>query len=279
MFLSLLHVNLGGDPEHPHPGRDWLRNIYRVHQRLWMAFPDAERRAKDEFFLDTWNGPPVPDPKPGRAEAGFLFRIEPDCPNILVQSVEPPHWAWAFQNAPYLLTCDPRVREFDPWPQRDQSYRFRLLVNVVRRRSLVHADGTKRRTRPELLRKRRAEVLIHPDPLPKQLPSDPVERKQLLAARWDPWRTWLAEIGKARGFRVLDDHEGPLTMEAIHMSVSRRERGRADPKVKRIDRRYNAGLFEGLLVCTDPDPLRNAVINGIGNGKAFGLGLLSLRVR
>src|SRR5438046_1882322 len=74
MFLSLLHVNVGDDPDRPQPGRLWLRDVYRVHQRLWMAFPDAERRAEDPFFLGTWDGPGIASPKPKRREAGFRFR-------------------------------------------------------------------------------------------------------------------------------------------------------------------------------------------------------------
>src|SRR5438876_483640 len=121
MFLSLLHVNVGNDPDYP--GRRWLRDVYRVHQRLWMAFPDAARRDEDPFFLGTWDGPSIASPKPKRREAGFLFRIERDgSARILVQSVQRPSWEYAFQNAPYLLQSDPQMREFDPTPRRDQAY-------------------------------------------------------------------------------------------------------------------------------------------------------------
>jgi CRISPR system Cascade subunit CasE len=41
---------------------------------------------------------------------------------------------------------------------------------------------------------------------------------------------------------------------------------------------FNAAMFEGMLACTDADKLRSAVISGIGRGKAFGMGLLSLAV-
>jgi CRISPR-associated protein Cas6/Cse3/CasE subtype I-E len=48
------------------------------------------------------------------------------------------------------------------------------------------------------------------------------------------------------------------------------ERGQADA--------FNAALFDGLLTCTNATLLRDAVVNGIGRGKAFGMGLLSLAV-
>lgn len=39
---------------------------------------------------------------------------------------------------------------------------------------------------------------------------------------------------------------------------------------------FNTGLFDGELTCLDEDKLRKAIINGIGRGKTFGMGLLSL---
>lgn len=284
MFLSLLHVNVGNDPNRPRPGRQWLRDIYRVHQRLWMAFPDAQRRAEDPFFLGAWDGPTMPEPKPKRREAGFLFRIERDGdPRILVQSAQRPDWEYAFQNAPHLLARDPdrryKVREFDPAPRLDRPYRFRLLANVVRSKSVVHPDGSMRTTRAGLTipRRRRTEVLVHPTPIPEPLPVNPIERKRLLLARWDPWREWLDEIGAKRGFRVVDKPASLLLMEAVHASVRDSGRGRGGSNQnKPVDWRFNAGLFNGVLVCTDPDRLRDALAAGVGHAKAFGFGLLSI---
>src|SRR6516164_725606 len=144
MFLSLLHVNVSDDPARPQPGRLWLGNVYRVHQRLWMAFPDHARRAQDPFFLGTWNGPGLPEPKPKRGEAGFLFRIERDgAARILVQSVQAPDWKYAFQNAPYLLS-KVETREFKPMARNNELYLFRLLANVVCRKNQRYAESRAR---------------------------------------------------------------------------------------------------------------------------------------
>ena len=51
MYLSCLLINVGDNPDHPRPGRLWLRNLYHVHQRLCMAFPSASRKADDPDFL------------------------------------------------------------------------------------------------------------------------------------------------------------------------------------------------------------------------------------
>ncbi|MGH7176705.1 MAG: type I-E CRISPR-associated protein Cas6/Cse3/CasE, partial [Tepidisphaeraceae bacterium] len=253
MFLSLLHVNVGNRPDGPHPGGRWLRDVYHVHQRLWMAFPDAKRRTDDPFFLGAWDGPAIPEPNPKRREAGFLFRIERDgTPRILVQSAQRPDWEYAFQNAPYLLARSAQVREFDPAPRRDQPYRFRLLANVVNPKSVAHPSGKVRTTRAGLTisRRRRTEIVVHPKPMPDPLPADPVERRRLLLARWDPWRKWLDQLGAKHGFRVpVDERTPPLFMEAVYTFVRNPGKGRGESKQdKPTEKRYNAGLFEGVLV-------------------------------
>lgn len=273
MFLSLLHV----DVRHGRPGRSWLRNVYHVHQRLWMAFPDSSRKKDDPFFLGTWDTPVVPDPKPTRHECGFLFRIEHDGPTrVLVQSAQRPDWDYGFQNALGLLADAPRVRQFEPELHRDQAYRFRLLANVVRRNSVVHPSGGTRRTR-SLPRKKRTATVIRPDPIPVPLPRDPAEREQALRTRWDPWRKWIRDVGASRGFRVVEDRESPLFMEAVRLTVRVPGKGRdGSTQARPTVRNYNAGLFEGMLVCTEEDRFADALAGGIGPAKAFGCGLLSV---
>lgn len=274
MYLSLLHVNVGHDPDRPRPGRLWLGNVYRVHQRLWMAFPDEMAKREE----------PATAPNPARCEAGFLFRIERDGrPRILVQSLQVPDWDAAFRNAPYLLESGPdrhpQVLEFDPKPCVGEAYRFRLLANVVKSTGVPHSNGATRQTRSGLTvpRRRRAEILVHPDPIPDALPSEPAERRRILLARWEPWRNWLQEVGVPRGFRV-DEGLSPLFMERLNHSVRNpgRERGGSNQD-EATEWRYNAGHFEGVLVCTDAKLLRESIIKGIGHGKAFGFGLLSLK--
>jgi CRISPR system Cascade subunit CasE len=241
-----------------------------------MAFSGDQRRTHDPFFLDTWPGPDLPEPKPGRCEAGFLFRIERDGdPRILVQSVQRPDWDYAFQNAPYLLADKARVLTFEPTPQSGQAYRFRLLANVVRIKRVVDASGRTRTSHAGITftKTRRAEIPVHLNPIPDPLPTDPTERRRIFAGRWDPWRDWLNQLASIRGFRVVDAENSPVLMEKIWTSV--RRRAEADGSGQ-MDIRFNAGLFEGAIICTEPDLMRRALASGIGPAKAFGFGLLSI---
>lgn len=274
MFLSQLFVNTGRGADHP--GSQWIRNVYRVHQRLWMAFPDSKARADDPFFLGPWSIPESQGAKPTRDRAGFLFRIESDgAPRILVQSVQRPDWDYAFQNAPYLLSGPPNLREFNPTPKSGQAYRFRLLANVIRSKSVAQAGGTMRKARP-IPRRKRTEELIAPVTLPAAMPTEPAERERLLRERWDPWRRWLQRMGEGRGFRVLDEGPSPLLMQAVHCVVQNPRRGDGNNGHGAREKRYNAGLFNGTLICTSPGELRSAIVNGVGHAKAFGFGLLSV---
>lgn len=273
MFLSLLHVNTVNSP-----GRQWLSSLYRIHQRLWMAFPDQQRVIDDAFFLGTWDGPP-PNPQPARDRGGFLFRVERDrAARILVQSVQRPDWDYAFGNAGHLLDGHVRIREFEPMPEIVRAYRFRLLANVVRGKSVPREDGKTRITASGLTiaKRRRTELPVRLGDLSHPLPLDTDQRNDILQARWEPWRKWLAEMGRRHGF-LLNAAEPSLQMQTVHAVVhspSNASGGSDDrPAIKK---RYNAGLFDGVLTCTDVDKLRTAIINGVGHSKAFGFGLLSL---
>jgi len=118
MFLSQLVVNVGTDPNRPRPGRLWVSNPYRVHQRLCMAFPQPIHKARDE-------------------EAGVLFRIEGSTPpRVLVQSAQAPDWEGAFGNAPFLLLEPPKVKTFEPEFQAGQRFRFYLRANPTMKKKV-----------------------------------------------------------------------------------------------------------------------------------------------
>lgn len=257
MFLSQLLVNPGSHPDKPRPGVDWIKQTYRVHQRIWMAFPNANQMKEDPFFLGTWSSESLAKPK--RQEGGFLFRIEPEPPlRILVQSIEKPNWEYAFQNAPHLLSGPPQVREYDPHFIAGDRFRFRLVLLMVKRRTApadAAKDGAKSRSE---------------HPIRCLLPASEPSGKPRPDPDFTAWRKRLEEVAKRSGF-ALGDYPKQLRVQPVR-NLYMKPTG-ATPGAP-----FNAAMFEGLLTCTDPTQLREAVINGISRGKAFGMGLLSLAV-
>lgn len=75
---------------------------------------------------------------------------------------------------------------------------------------------------------------------------------------------WLNERGDLYGFQVLN----AVIQDAQTITIERRRKQRFP---------LLAVTFRGLLEVTDPDGFERAVKKGIGPGKAFGLGLLSVR--
>lgn len=254
MFLSQLLVNPGDHPDKPRPGLDWIKQTYRVHQRIWMAFPETHRVKEDPFFLGAWSSDSLTKPK--RQEGGFLFRIEPEPPlRILVQSTERPKWDYAFQNAPHLLAGEPQVREYAPTLAAGQTFRFRLVAQMVTRRTIPNGklqDGQKARSE---------------HPIRCLFPADGDGRRKP-DPKFTAWRERLNAWAERYGFTV-GDYPKHLRVQPI-TNLTMKPSGQQRPK------QFNAVMFEGLLTCVDPERLHTAVLNGIGRGKAFGMGLLSL---
>jgi CRISPR system Cascade subunit CasE len=79
---------------------------------------------------------------------------------------------------------------------------------------------------------------------------------------------WLARKGNQHGFRLLQaavSREGKVNQAQAVTD----QNGTHDLKLFGVQ-------FDGMLQVTDPTLLREAVAGGIGSGKAFGFGLLSL---
>lgn len=288
MFLSLLHINIGNGPDRERPGRRWLRNLYRVHQRLCMGFPSASRKSADPDFLRPFS-PQDFGPKPVHVArgtgTGFLFRIDPQAGGrvvILVQSAPEPDWDYAFHNARYLLAAPPQVKPFNPAFEPGDRLCFRLFANPVRRvsRNSLDAEGK---------------------PLDKKWIGKrvPVPAGQL--------EKWLDRHAMAGGFTVAKDS---CTIRPGYIYFNKDGSGQRGAVEKPVDgiasvakqnclRKYPqdngddtsgqaAGAkppqrarlwsvrFDGVLTVTDSALFQEAIVRGIGPGKAFGFGLLSV---
>ncbi|MBI2887191.1 MAG: type I-E CRISPR-associated protein Cas6/Cse3/CasE [Chloroflexi bacterium] len=248
MYLSCLWVNVGSDPDHPRPGRLWLRNMYHVHQRLSMAFPTAARKKDDPPFLKPFAPDGSQHVHGPRTEAqAFLFRVDP-LPGgraaILVQSGARPDWEYAFYNAGYLLAGPPEVRPYDPRFAANQRLRFRLLANPVRKVSPRSLDSWGNPFDARWIG--------------KDVPVPAVELHRWLERR--------AEENRARpGFRLVEVF--PPQGGYLFWRKGKEE----GP-----GRRLRSARYEGILEVIDPAHFHNTLVRGIGPAKAFGCGLLSV---
>lgn len=92
------------------------------------------------------------------------------------------------------------------------------------------------------------------------------EGKRFGLVREEDQRAWLARKAEQSGFRVLSVRVSP---EGWVRGMIHREE--ADHPLTLLSVR-----FDGLLQVSDPDKLSAALRRGIGSGKGFGFGLLSL---
>lgn len=83
--------------------------------------------------------------------------------------------------------------------------------------------------------------------------------------------TWLTDRSAGWGFSVADGEHGPN----LRVTEKRTERFRRGGPGGRLVTLATAA-FEGVLEVTDPDRLANTLSQGIGAGKAYGCGLMTL---
>ena len=246
MYLSCLLIDVGDNPDRPRPGRLWLRNLYHVHQRLCMAFPSDSRKNDDELFLKPFKPEDFGNGQvhvPRRIESGFLFRIDPETGGrvvILVQSAVKPDWDYAFKNADYLLAAPPELKQYEPCFTKGNKLRYRLVVNPTKRLSKNSRE--------------RDGKLVSERWIGKRIP---VPAEQLF--------DWLDHRAENAGFSI--DRESTIVQPG-YMYVKKPDNNNGQ--------RLRSVRYDGILTVTDPVRFHETIISGIGPGKAFGFGLLSV---
>ncbi len=273
MYLSSLLIDTGRNPDRPRPGRLWLRNLYRVHQRLCMAFPSKELTDRqssdyDPNFLKPYKPEHFPEDRQQAemkldseadktqkeilahvhakrdAKSGFLFRVDPKPAGravVLVVSAIEPNWDYAFHNARHFLAAPADWKQYRVDTKRGQRMRFRLQANPTKK---VHAlpEGSCRTT-----------------PLTKN------GRRVPVPATDDALIGWLERHAGLAGFRV----EGKPEMQPGYVYVNKAGKAGQGHRLRSVD-------YDGILEVTDADIFAEALASGIGSAKAFGFGLLSV---
>lgn len=193
---------------------------------------------------------PEVDGGQARRALGVLYRVEPDPRRpvawVLVQSAERPDWGRLGLVEGEALTQPPSVRDdLEAAHARIEAgslFRFRLVANPSKK---VKAPGARNSKRVELFR----------------------EHDQL---------AWLRRKGEQHGFAipVVARSGTGEPIYAVQARPAARQRGQSSR-----DERLTVGLvqYDGVLEVTDPGRFREALARGVGPGKAFGCGLLSIR--
>lgn len=239
LYLSRLELNRRNRLVHTE-----VSDSQAFHRRLLDAFP----RVSDDVATIA------------RATHGVLYRLEPVSGDsgavvALVQSVTAPDWS--------VLPPDYLNRR-DAW---DAAWNDRIPVIPVkptanRYRALEAGDLLRFRLRANPTKKIHTTAENH---TPGKKPTGANGTRKPLVQ--DELPEWLARKATMHGFHVLEARDQPDP-------ISGKEQVGWKPGKQRLT--HSAVLFEGVLRVTDPDLFRIALWQGIGSGKAYGFGLLSI---
>ena len=185
---------------------------------------------------------------------------------VLVQSRATPRWAFESRaiRAEGPQAVDAFLADIEP----GRGYRFRLHANPTRRVHARAAEGTD----------------FRPDFRQRDWSEKPEAVGKRVAVRDDEARlAWLARKGKSGGFVLAAAKVAP-GLDSQPEAYEGFRAARSDPAGMSYGRRPGADrriaietcTFEGVLDVTDPAALRETIAAGVGPGKAFGCGLLSL---
>lgn len=194
-------------------------------------------------------------PATGTSER-MLWREErqPHVVSLLVLSQSEPSWEHIIEQAGWgSAQGEPLIRDLSPLLSRvgeGDTFHFRVRANPVK--SVAHPDGVPARERGATERTRGKRVA--PRNVEEQL-------------RWFVERA--GGDGQRWGFSVLGER-GP-SVRIVGRETARFSKGKNSHRVT-----LSRVTFEGRLKVTSVEVFRQSIINGIGPGKAYGCGLLTL---
>ena len=226
-----------------------LAQPYEMHRTLMRAFPKAADEAKTK----------------ARDEFGVLFRVEVDdargAAKVLVQSLIEPDWSFLNGLGDYLCADaempNPSFKDIMPAYQdlhNRQILRFRLRANPTKR---IAKQG-------DLMKGKRVEL-----------------RRESEQIDWLMRKAQQREKGVPGGFELLmkevKNMRGEIRMvQRVNVCPEGKQNGRKRDAAGGHVTTHLAVLFEGFLQVTDKNAFLETLVHGIGPGKAFGFGLLSV---
>ncbi|MDQ3635245.1 MAG: type I-E CRISPR-associated protein Cas6/Cse3/CasE [Acidobacteriota bacterium] len=224
--------------------RSEVGNPQELHRTISRAFPPIENPPDAKHHVR----------KTPRNQYNILYRLDIDRHRgkafLLVQSEHKPDWS--FLETDYSDELETKnVGENYEAIESGMNLIFRLQANPTKRigKSDQKADD-------------------------KFKPAGSKNIRRRVELRTDEERTdWLVRQGERLGFQIANLQIEPAVrnvMSAKEEKISFTKKGKNNPIT------YGSVVFEGVLQVTDADKFRESMVNGIGQGKAYGFGLLSV---
>jgi CRISPR system Cascade subunit CasE len=219
-------------------------NPQQLHKTISRGFPAIENPVDAKHH----------ERKTPRNEYSILHRLDIDINRgkafLLVQSTREPDWSFLDGE----FADEIKIKEVE-----DKYQAIKNGMNLIFR---LQANPTKRIGKSDAQAK------------DKFKPSGNKTIRRRVELRTDEERTdWLARQGERFGFQIANLKIEPAVrnvMSAKEEKISFRKNR------EKTEITYGSVVFEGVLQVTDADIFREALINGIGQGKAYGFGLLSV---
>jgi len=212
-----------------------------LHKTISSAFPKIENQ---ELL-------PHHERKTPRNEFNLLHRLDFNQTSgkavLFVQSAVKPDWSFLREDYAEEIKCK-AVHEQYSAIKNGMNLLFRLQANPTKR--IGKSDMLAKDKFKESKTRRRVELRTDEEKI-----------------------KWLKRKGGESGFR-LDNVQIKETVE----NVASITQGKIKSRRKDSDKPMTFGsvVFEGMLQVTDADKLRESLFQGIGTGKAYGFGLLSI---
>lgn len=226
--------------------RSELAQPYEMHRTLMRAFEKSSSE----------------DDTKARERCGVLFRADVDERRnrviVYVQSAAKPDWSFLCLLRGYLLADGDRPNP--AW--KDVTVAYQSLENGQVLSFRLRANPTKR--------------------IAKVTKGDSeLKGKRVGLLREEEQIAWLIRKGESGGFEILmnevEDKNGELRpVPRVTVRCEGKQRGRKKEKGLSCETTHLAVCFDGLLRITDVNAFRETLVRGIGPGKAFGFGLLSV---
>lgn len=224
-----------------------MEKLFLSRLKLNPRNPLARRDLGDcqQLHRTVLNAFPQIEGEAARQHFGLLFRVEQDqrgVVTLLVQSQLEPNWLHLSPG--YLLepaTAKP-VLALYAGLQSSHRLRFRLRANPTMRVSKNNL------TQQERWRGKRIELRSEEDRI-----------------------AWLQRKAEAAGFRLLSVE---INSDVLNLQTATEAKTFGKHEKGRLS--FGAAMFNGELEITDAEKFKQALADGIGSGKAYGFGLLSI---